>query len=313
MRDLFKMTYRNGDVLYGNAWTIEEPKANVIIMTGMLEHSLRYDYFATKLNEAGFNVYCVDFFGQGENVKNIEGLMYTEVPNSAFSTFVKHTDELVSKLRVSCRPTYIFAHSMGSFMLQDYIQRFALHINKVVICGSCGKQFGPGLGYFLSCLLVNKKNKNKPNKFLYNLILGGSNNKTEKKTDSDWLSYNEENVQKYIADPLCGGIPSGQFTKQFLKGLKRIYKVKFMKKIRKDISILLIAGEDDPVGKYGKGVKKLYKMYKKLGVKDLYCNIYPHMRHEILNEDDKDKVIADVVAFLNTEHEVADPMAKGQK
>ena len=306
MHDIFKMTYKNGETLYGNCWTIEEPKANVIILTGMLEHSLRYEYFATKLNEAGYNVYCIDFYGAGENVKQ-GGQQYTVVPPSAFSTFVKHTDELVSKLRVSCKPTFIFAHSMGSFMLQDYIQRFTMHVNKVVICGSCGKQFGPGLGYFLGKMMVNKKNRTKPNKFLYNLILGGSNKRTEKRTDCDWLSYNKENVDKYIADPLCGGIPSGSHTLEFLKGLKRIHKPKFMRKIRKDISILLVAGSEDPVGKYGKGVTKLLKMYKRLGVKDVNAIIYPHMRHEILNEDDKDLVIKDIIAFLDEEHVAADP------
>ena len=312
MHDLIEMKYKNGDVLRGNSWTIKEPIGNVVIMTGMLEHGSRYEYFATKLNEAGYNVYCMDYFGQGENVSE-DGSNYTVVPSSAFSTFVKHTDELVSKLRVSCKPTYLFAHSMGSFMLQDYIQRFALHINKVVLCGSCGKQFGPGIGYLLAKMLVNKNNQDKPNKFLNNLALGSYNNKTSKRTDVDWLSYNEENVDKYIADPLCGGVPSGKFMREFFKGLRRLYRIKFLRRIRKDISILLVAGKDDPVGKYGKGVEKLYNMYKKLGVKDCNIKLYDHMRHEILNEDDKDVVINDIIEFLKKDHEVADPAARGNK
>lgn len=307
MQSLIQMTMKNGEVLKGYAWTIKEPKANVVIITGMLEHSLRYANFAEELNKHGYDVYCLDQYGQGENVSAPEE--YGVWPVSGFSKSVKNCDELVSKLRVSCRPIYIFGHSMGSFMVQDYIQRYTEHVNKVVICGSCGKQGAAGIGYFLSRMIVHKKNRDKKSPFLAKLLLGSSNKRIKNpESSNDWLSYNRENVKKYDADPKCGGIASGGFYREFLKGLNRLYKRKFLKKIRADISILLVSGEEDPVGHYGAGVKKLFHMYKKLGVKDVRMKLYPHMRHEILNEDNNKEVYADIIAFLDEEHDVAEQM-----
>lgn len=313
MATQIKMTMKNGEELKGHAWTVDVPKANVIIVTGMLEHSLRYNDFAQELNKHGYSVYCLDQYGQGENVTDIDK-EYGVWPKSGFSKSVKNYDELVCKLRVSCRPTYIFAHSMGSFMIQDYIQRYTQHVNKVVLCGSCGKQIAVPFGYALSKLIVNKKNRDKKSPFLAKLLLGSANKKITNPISSNaWLSWNDENVLKYDKDPKCGGIASGGFYREFLKGLNRLYKNKFLKKIRPDISILIISGEDDPVGQYGKGVERLYKMYKKLGINDVSMKLYPHMRHEILNETNKEEVYGDIIDFLDKEHDVAEQMLSNKK
>jgi alpha-beta hydrolase superfamily lysophospholipase len=311
--DLIQMTMKNGEVLKGRAWTIKEPKANVIIVTGMLEHSLRYDNFAQELNNHGYDVFCLDQYGQGTNVNDVK-TEYGIWPESGFSKSVKNCDELVSKLRVSCRPTYIFAHSMGSFMIQDYIQRYTEHVNKVVLCGSCGKQSAVSFGYFLSKFVATKKRRNNKSPFLAKLVLGSANKRIKNpKSSNAWLSYNEENVAKYDTDQLCGGVASGGFYREFLKGLNRLYKTKFLKKIRSDISILIISGQDDPVGHYGKGVEKLYKMYKKLGIKDVSMKLYPNMRHEILNETNNKEVYKDIIDFLDKEHDVAEQMLSNKK
>ena len=169
------------------------------------------------------------------------------------------------------------------------------------------------IGYFLSRLLVNKKNAKKPSKFLRNLMLGPYTSAIKNhKTKTDWLSVNEENVRCYNEDPKCGFLyeSKSSFYREFLKGLNRLHKTKFMRKIRQDMSILLIAGEGDPVGNMSKGPLKLAKLYKKLGIKDVQTIIYPNMRHEVLNETDNKKVYADVLAFLKEEHAKAEAMIK---
>jgi len=311
-REEVKMTLKNGEELLGYAWTVEKPIANVVILTGMEEHSLRYEDFASFLNKNGYNVYCLDHYGQGENADTPEKLGVW--PVSGFSKTVKNTDELVTKLRVSVLPTYLFGHSMGSFIVQDYIQRYTDHINKVIICGTNGPdRLMVGIGYFLSRLIVNKRNGEKPSKFLRSLMLDPYTAAIKNhKTKTDWLSYDEENVRRYNEDPKCGFLYESKksFYREFLKGLNRLHKPKFMKKIRKDMSVLLISGAEDPVGHNGKGVLKLSKLYKKLGIEDVQTIIYPHMRHEILNETEHEKVYADILKFLQEEHIKAEAMIK---
>ena len=206
---------------------------------------------------------------------------------------------LVEKLRISCKPTFIFSHSMGSFMCQDYIQIYTEHVSKVVLCGSGAKNPAVPVGFQLAKLIVHKKNREKKAGFLNKLMFGGFNKRIKHpKTGYDWLSYNEENVAKYIEDPLCGFGPNNGFCYEFLKGMARLHKKKFLRKIRKDLDIFIISGEEDPVTGYGKSVGKLHDMYIKLGVKNVETKIYKGMRHEILNENNKQEVYEDIANFF---------------
>ena len=289
---------KSGDTLFGLAWHVDNAVANVIIMEGMEEHARRYDDFAQFLNGKGFNVYAVDCYGQGENVlpdESNNGIW----PTSGFRKQVQAVDSLVEKLRISCKPTFIFSHSMGSFMCQDYIQRYTEHVSKVVLCGSGAKNPAVPVGFQLAKIIVHKSNRNKKARFLNKLMFGGFNKKIKNpKTPYDWLSYNEENVEKYIADPLCGFGPNNGFCYEFLKGMARLHKKKFLRKIRKDLDIFIISGAEDPVTGYGKSVGKLHDMYTKLGVKNVQTKIYKGMRHEILNEDKKQQVYEDIANFF---------------
>lgn len=312
-REEIQVQSRFGQTLRGYAWTIDKPKANVVIVTGMEEYALRYDDFAQFLNANGYNVYSVDHYGQGLTAGDEEHLGI--VPKSFFSKSVKNIDDIVTSCRVSLLPTYIFAHSMGSFMLQDYIQRFTDHVNKVVICGSNGPnaKLSYAAGKLLAKITMTKKTRDQKAKFMDNFIFGMYAKAVKnRKTKSDWLSYNEANVEKYIADPYCGYGSSKGFYYEFMKGCNRLYKGKFLKKIRKDMHVLLVAGQDDPVGAKGKGVEKLAKLYKRLGLENVECKIYPHMRHEILNEEGRQEVYDDIVHFLDQECEAAEPILAGK-
>lgn len=306
-REIVKQTFSDGSEKLGYAWTIKDPIANVIIVTGMAETAIRYDDFANFLNKNGYDVFCIDHYGQGLNCPTED--MLGHVPPSFFSRSVKDIDSLVTKCRVSCLPTYIFAHSMGSFMLQDYIQRFTEHVNKVIICGTDGPndKLLFWAGYTIARLTVHKKNREKPGTFLNKLSFGSYNNHFKPtRTEYDWLSKNEENVDKYIADPYCGFMPSKGFYREFLKGNNRLFKRRFITKIRKDMSVLLIAGKDDPVGAYGKGPTALAKLYKKLGLQDVQLKLYDGLRHEILNEKEHQMVYDDILSFLKEEKKSAE-------
>ena len=289
----------NNDILFGFAWECEKPEGVVVIATGMEECAYRYDDFAKFLNKNGYNVYCIDHYGQGENAIKEEQLGI--VPRSFFSKCVRIIDDVAKKYAIKNKPLIVFGHSMGSFMIQDYIQRYNKRPTKAIIMGTNGPnaKLAYGAGYPLAKLVCKCKGENKQAKFLASLAIGAYVKSVKnRKTDCDWLSYNEENVQKYLADPKCGHPSSNGFYRELLKGNHRLYKKKFLVKINKDLPILLVAGKEDPVGANGKGPTKLAALYKKLGVKNVELKLYDHMRHEILNEDDKQTVYNDILNFI---------------
>lgn len=300
-REKISLKTVNDETMNGYSWTIPSPKANVVIVTGMEEYLLRYDDFANYLNSQGFNVFGIDHYGQGETAGSIEKLGL--VPRSFFSKSVRNVNDLVKKVKKeSGLPTYIFAHSMGSFMAQDYVQRFTNSADKVVICGTNGPNGGGAykLGYPLARMICKFKGESKQAKLLASLAVGGyAKSIKNRKSDADWLSYNDESNQKYLADPYCGHPSSNGFYRELLKGNRRLYNKKFMNKIRKDLPIFVIAGVEDPVGAKGKGPTKLVNLYKKYGLTNVELKLYEKMRHEILNEIDHQKVYDDIVEFYN--------------
>ena len=289
----FSFKNQFGDELYGHKWEIESPNKILIIVTGMAEHSARYDDFATFLNKNGFSCYCLDHYGQGKN---------GELMNPGKDYFFKMQDtikEMSESLRASFNlPVYLLAHSMGSFITQGYIEKYSSTIDKVVLVGSNGRNPLVKIGHLIANMMVNDKNYNEKAKFLYNLSLGAYEKSVKnRKLDCEWISYNEENYLKYNEDPLSGVRPTNGFFKEFLEGLSSIQKTKNIKNIRKDLPIYIIGGEDDPVGNNGKGLIKLFKLYSKNGL-NAKLKLYAKMRHEILNEKDNLTVYNDVLSFF---------------
>ncbi len=295
----FKNKYN--DVLYGHKWLIENSniplKGNILIVTGMAEHSLRYDDFALFLNSNGYNVYSLNHYGQGD--KNGE-LM--NPPDDYFFKMIetiKDFNKMLKSLSPSI-PLINIAHSMGSFIMQGYIEKYSNTIDKCILIGSNGRNPLVKVGYFLSKILINKNNENKKAKLFHNLSIGAYEKSVkEKKTSSnnERISFNLENVKKYDEDPLSGVKPTNKFYKNFLKGLSSIQKEKNIDNISPSLPILILGGKEDPVGNNGKGLISLTKIYKNHNL-NVTLKLYDHMRHEILNEDEHMIVYNDIKDFI---------------
>lgn len=298
MAELFEVTLADGTVMKGNSFLVENGKANLVFITGMQEYSKRYAGMAQWMNEKGVNVWVLDHLGQGENAASVEDQQ--KWPVDAFRKIVEGLHLTIELAKKNGLPTTQAGHSMGSFMTQARLERYPLDSDKTLIIGSNGGQAGlMKMGYTIACILVNKKNWDKPNNFITNLSMGGYvKSVKDHKTDLDWLSYDEENVKAYMADPYCGHPNTSGFWKEFLKGMRLIWTKEEMAKVSKDEKILISSGEEDPVGQCGKGVKWLEAEYKKLGVKDVQLKLYPHMRHEIHNEADHERVYQDWLDFI---------------
>lgn len=279
---------------------VSSPKGIVQISHGMAEHGLRYNNFAKFLNDNGFIVYANDHRGHGKTSPNDLGYMGK---GDAFHLMVdnlKDVTNLIKKENPNL-PIFLFGHSMGSFLSLRYSEIFGKELNGLILCGSNGNQkllfsFAEKLAKYQ----MKKHGEKTPAKFMDKLSFGNFNNKFKPiRTNFDWLTRNKEEVDKYIADPLCGAIHSNSYFYYLLKGLKCNHKNENLSMIPKSLPILLISGSDDPVGLMGKGVEKLQKSLIKHGINSVDMILYPGARHELLNELNKDDIHLDVLKFLN--------------
>ena len=300
MHSVFEMKGSNGQVVKGNKWIVsEEVKQVVVLSHGMNEYTYRYNDFALYLNDNDINVMGLDHIGHGLNVDNTEDLL--KWPKNGFDICVDNLALLIKKLKEEGKEVILFAHSMGSFMGQSLIERYPGIVEKVILCGTSGPSplfgFGSALCKFHAFITGNGMKKSY---FLNKVSFASYNSKVkEKRTEFDWLSVNKKNVDKYIADPYCGNVPSRNFFASFIGSIPKIFKKKNLNKIDIYSKVLFIVGSDDPVGGYVKSIKKLQRLYTNRKISSSLI-IYPGMRHEILNEDDKEIVYKDVLKFIKS-------------
>lgn len=296
---VFEVKVASGHIQKGMAYTHEGCAKHLVLMTGMNEHATRYQDFGEYLNTKGYNVYVLDAISQGLNVSKVEDQEKWFV--GAFDENVEAANVKVMELKKTGQPVALMGHSMGSFMVQRYLELYPNTADRYVIMGSNGPALAKmKMGYLVSKMLVNKKNWDLPNKTLSGMGVGAYGKAIKnRRTDLDWLSYNQDNVDKYMADPFCGHEDTGGFWREFLKGMSVLYTNKELKKISKTEDILIVSGAEDPVGECGKGPRRLQKMYQKLGLKDVELKIFDNMRHEIHNEKDHMIVYKTISDFLN--------------
>lgn len=277
-------------------------KGIVQIAHGMAETAARYERFAEILTKNGYIVYANDHRGHGKTAGNIESLGYL-ADEDGFGWLVKDLYQLsgIIKKENSELPLFLFGHSMGSFAAQKYIMLYGNELKGTILSGSNGRQ---GIILDIGTMFAKneiKKHGRKVQSFKLNKMSFGSYNNTFKpnRTEYDWLSRDNAEVDRYIEDPFCGTVFTAGFFYDFLTALKEIENKSNLSFVPKDLPIYIFSGEKDPVGKCGKGVINLYNRYKNYGIKDVTYKLYKDGRHEMLNEINRDEVMKDVVDWLN--------------
>ena len=293
---MIKCTFVNEikETVYYLKWEIENPKANVVISHGMVEHPGRYDDLAKYLNSYNINVYGIYHIGHGENAKVLNHMGENE-----FDRCISNLNELIEIASLNQKPTFLLGHSMGSFMSQLYITRYT-NIKGLILSGSTKSNFISKAGSIVASVLTFfAKDKTKPCKFLDNMAFG-SHNKVFKntRTNFDWLSQDEAQVDKYIADPYCGGVCSSSFFKNLTTGMANMGKKKYLKNVNLDLRIYIHESASDLVSNMGKGLYYLEKQYKDLGVKKVKLVVYANDRHEIYNELNKQEDYENKLRFI---------------
>ncbi len=280
-----------------------EPRAIVQIIHGIAEYIDRYDEFMSFLADNGIIAVGTDHLGHGKSIESEEQTGFFAYENG-WDYAVR--DEEVLRLAMHENypelPIIVFGHSMGSFMARTLLIRYPDSFNAAIISGT-GNQ-GSALvngGLFMGNLVTGLKGAHHYSKFLNNLAFGSYNKIYENpKTEYDWLSRDEANVQKYIDDPLCGFIPTCSLFRDMMTGVKFITNKKNLTAMNKDMPVYFMSGDMDPVGECGKGVQKAYNNFLEAGMKDVSIKLYPGGRHEMLNEINKDEVYSDILTWLGS-------------
>lgn len=301
MRTDFYYDSLGGGKIHGCRWTPEgEIKAIVQFVHGIAEYAQRYDDFAGYLNTRGILVVAEDHMGHGKSICDTAPMgCFT----GGWQTAVDDSYRLLKDTMAEFPdvPYILFGHSMGSFMARTILAKYPdSGIAAAIICGSAWMPGAViGAGKLVATLICKKDGEQKPSQLLQNIMFGGYNKKIEHpRTACDWLTRDNKIVDAYVADPLCGFIPSAGLVRSMMEGLQYIQDSKNLNSMNKRLPVWFIAGGDDPVGGYGAGVEQAAQQFKKHGMEKVDVKIYPMCRHEIHNEINKQEVYEDVAAWI---------------
>ena len=297
-REYFDFSGQNKTALPGYIWLPEgEVKAVVQIAHGMTEHMGRYEAFADHLCPMGIAVAGFDLRGHGKNPGDPETASFGEGGWSASVEDMRMFYELL-KNRFSGAPLYMLGFSLGSFLLREYLIKYP---GEGEIAGAVIMGTGHQPGWLLSVMMGIVKGQIKKSGFdgttdlVRKLSFGTYNQKFKpNRTAADWLCADESELNGYLADPLVRKDISAGLFLELLGSMKRAGNACCYGKL----PVLLISGQDDPVGDGGKGVRALCQRMKKAGTENVTMKLFPGARHDLLHEerngaDDARKLIAD--------------------
>ena len=307
-QEVYTFNSKDGhSVIHCRKWLPDcEPVAVVQLVHGMVEYIERYDDFATFLTTKGYVVVGHDHIGHGHSVANEAelGVMTGAHPSEDMVEDI-YTHYAMTRKAYPALPYFILGHSMGSYMLRKFLSDKTAYLEDLkgaVIMGTGQESAGTcNAGLAVIAILSLLKGKNYRSTFVRDMTYSAPYKKYDcygKDYGNSWLSKNIQNVEKYYHDPLC----TYTFTLNAYKGLVEATKYVGTKacvdKMRKGLPLLLVSGEEDPVGNLGAGTKAAADAFKNAGIKDVTLKLYTGDRHEILNELDRAQVYDDIYKWF---------------
>ena len=280
---------------------IEKPVCILQVVHGMAEYIDRYDDFARFLADRGILVVGDDHLGHGKSVN--QGEPYGYFCKDDAPTVLMRDEHRLKKLmqeQYTGVPYVILGHSMGSFITRNYLLKYGMGIDGAIIVGT-GMQPKPVLMCALAVAAVQKMIFGADHESrLINMLSFGAYNKRIRspKTPFDWLSRNEDNVLKYMKDPMCGFTFTVNGFQTLFKLIYNLHDREKLGKMPVKLPILFVSGAEDPVGDYGRSVELVYQSYKGIGMENVQMRLYPKDRHELLNEVDKEDAYGDIYRWI---------------
>ena len=275
------------------------------IIHGMCEYIERYLPFIEYLTTKGFVVVGHDQLGHGQSINNEEDLGYVGEPDPN-DLLIKdiHILRSITQKKYPDLPYFMCGHSMGSYLLRQYICSYSKGLAGIIILGTgymspCETLMSLGFLNFLACFKGMRHRSKLTKKISFELGPYKKYDHENKDINNSWISRDPEIVKEYYADKKC----QFDFTINGFFGLVTAIRYSCnpsnVAKINKDIPILFVSGDKDPVGNNGEGVKKAYEIMKLIGSVDVTLKLYEGSRHEVLNELNRDEVYEYILNWVN--------------
>ena len=309
MTNMTEFTFLSTDgktQLHGMRWEPEGGSVRAVLQIchGVAEHIARYDAFARYLNGLGIAVVGHDHLGHGLSLSEGGTPVYFGESNT-WNTVVDDIYVLHQRIRLWYPdvPLCIMGHSMGSFLTRTYLIRYPGTVKAAIIMGTGWQPKAVIAGGMAVAKAVGAVvGENGTSDLVTNLAFGAYNKLfAPNRTSCDWLSADEGNVDAYMADPLCGADATVGLFRQMLSGIRFNQKLSNLRQMDPRIPVLFVAGEKDPVGDCGNGVRRTYQEFRRAGVQDCTLKLYPGLRHEILNEKaQQQQIFEDIGQWLTS-------------
>ena len=302
MKEVYIPSINNRNQLHVAIWEPQrETKAILQISHGMVEYIVRYDDFAKHLNQQGILVIGNDHLGHGQSVLDESEFGYFgKEKGSAVVDDLYEVTKYAKKQYGENIPYFLMGHSMGSFMARRYLMTYGEKITGAIISGT-GYKTAPVLAvaFFFTAVTKLFHGERYRSPFMKWLVFHTYNPKiADVKTKNDWLTRDAAVVAAYNENPYCKFSFTVNGYETLFGAIKYIQKQNNWEETPKQLPILMIAGEEDPVGSYGKDVKKVYKKYQQLGCNHIELKLYQDDRHELVNELDREVVYADISQWI---------------
>jgi alpha-beta hydrolase superfamily lysophospholipase len=295
----FELRTDDGQSLLARRWLPEgRPRAVVQIAHGLSEHSARYARLAAALNAAGYAPYTNDHRGHGPKAAPADLGHFAD--DGGWEKVVGDfwtMNRLIAKEQPGV-PIIFLGHSLGSFLGQGFVAEHSDALAGAVYSGSSGKPPAIAtLGRLIARAERLRLGKRGKSQLLGQMWFGAYNKPfAPARTEFDWLSRDEKEVDAYVADPYCGFPFTTQLAIDVLDALPPLSSPQSLARIRKDMPIYVFSGERDPVGA---NIQGLIDALKGAGFTRLTTRIYPGARHETLNETNREEVTRDLIDWLD--------------
>lgn len=298
----FHHRFADGTQACVHRWLPPRARAVVQIVHGMAEHGARYARLAAALNQAGFAVYAQDLPGHGRSVRAADELgHFADHDGWRLALSAINGVRALIEQELQHLPHFMLGHSMGSFLLQDYVVEHGQGLAGAVFSATSGN-LGPlrAIGINLlraESLWLGARHRSA----LAELLTFKDFNRRFKpvRTDFDWLSRDTAEVDAYVRDPRCGFRCSTGLWISLLEMGGRLGDQERLARIPKDLPVLMIAGSADPASQGEKGPRALEQHYRNAGLDDVAVRIWPDGRHELLNDLCRDEVTAALAEWFD--------------
>lgn len=299
----FPLTASDGTELSALSWRPDTPpKASLLIVHGLAEHAERYDRLAGALTSSGYAVCACDLRGHGQTAKTGADLGFFAERNG-WGRCLDDLRELNRHLASQnpARPIFLLGHSMGSTLARHFMALHGEGLVGVVLSAASGQPTPmASLGRLTARLERLRLGRRGTSRLLESLTFEAFNRRFKPaRTPFDWLSRDAAEVDKYIADPLCGFSASVQLWIDLLDGWAWVSRPKNLAAIPRELPILVVSGAHDPVSEGTKTLLPMLERYREAGLKKVEHKFYPEARHELFNETNREEVTADLIAWLD--------------